>query len=206
MSPRISPQKKQLNKLHIAEKALETFKQHGYHKTSMSMIAKELGWSKGGLYAYFDSKESLFIHILQHLLDEKSYLLTKEFQTNKAYDQLIEQWNRIFDSWKSLDAKSLKLTFEFWLEASENDDYKEKLLNKYKSSEKYFTEIIEFGIKNGEFNTNLNPALITQLFWSLIDGQVQIWVARNHQPTEKELDELFTQLTILLTGVRADER
>ena len=44
----------------IIEVALEVFREVGFERASMTMIARRLGGSKGTLYGYFQSKEELF--------------------------------------------------------------------------------------------------------------------------------------------------
>ena len=44
----------------IVSVALETFREVGFERTSMAMIARKLGGSKGTLDGYFQSKEELF--------------------------------------------------------------------------------------------------------------------------------------------------
>lgn len=57
---KIREQKKAL----IMETALELFATHGYYPTSISMIAKKAGISKGLSYNYFKSKEDLVREIM----------------------------------------------------------------------------------------------------------------------------------------------
>ena len=44
----------------IIEVALDVFREVGFERASMTMIARRLGGSKGTLYGYFQSKEELF--------------------------------------------------------------------------------------------------------------------------------------------------
>lgn len=44
----------------IVNVALEIFREVGFERASMAMIARKLGGSKGTLYGYFQSKEELF--------------------------------------------------------------------------------------------------------------------------------------------------
>ena len=53
------------NKQEILEVAVELFAEKGYHGTSMNMIAREAGVSKGGLYWYFCSKKDLYSSIIE---------------------------------------------------------------------------------------------------------------------------------------------
>lgn len=54
----------------IIDKALDYFFSLGYDKTSLNMIAKDLGITKGGLYHHFASKEELFKTCLERVLAE----------------------------------------------------------------------------------------------------------------------------------------
>ena len=71
MSPRTKEQfaemREQKSQL-ISEKALELFAEHGYEATSISMIAKEAGVSKGLIYNYFSSKEEILKEIIEHVV------------------------------------------------------------------------------------------------------------------------------------------
>jgi len=62
MSPRTDKQFKTIRneKIELISKtALRLFSEHGFESTSVSMIAKEAGISKGLMYNYFESKEAL---------------------------------------------------------------------------------------------------------------------------------------------------
>jgi|TARA_B100000809_G_scaffold87548_1_gene86013 AcrR family transcriptional regulator len=205
MSPKISNKQKALRKEKIAQESLETFKKFGYHDTTMSKISSATNVSKGGLYAYFENKEDLFIFILDYILNQKSTLLEYSYKNKNAFEQLLEQWKRIIFSWDDLDYESTLLIFEFWLEASRNKEYREKLISNYYMTEKYFTKILKDGVKTGEFKSDINAEIITQIFWTYVDGQVQFWLTRNHHPDKKELTLLFSQLKILLMGLRNDD-
>ena len=205
MSPKISNKQKALRKEKIAQESLETFKKFGYHDTTMSKISSATNVSKGGLYAYFENKEDLFIFILDYILNQKSTLLEYSYKNKNAFEQLLEQWKRIIFSWDDLDYESTLLIFEFWLEASRNKEYREKLISNYYMTEKYFTKILKDGVKTGEFKSDINAEIITQIFWTYVDGQVQFWLTRNHHPDKKELTLLFSQLKILIMGLRNDD-
>jgi AcrR family transcriptional regulator len=45
----------------LARRAMNVFRQHGYHGIGMRGIAEELGISKSALYHYFPGKQELFI-------------------------------------------------------------------------------------------------------------------------------------------------
>ena len=57
-------------KLQIMETAIKLFSNQGYHSTSVQEIAKECGIAKGLIYKYFQSKEDLFVEILEYFQNE----------------------------------------------------------------------------------------------------------------------------------------
>jgi AcrR family transcriptional regulator len=61
MKPSGSPRKSEL----MLEAARRLFAEVGYEAASMDLIAKTAGVSKATLYAHFDSKENLFVEILE---------------------------------------------------------------------------------------------------------------------------------------------
>ena len=73
MSPRSSDQWDRIREEKrgiILETALELFANRGYHGTTISTIAKEAGISKGLIYNYFDSKETLLFEIISRGMTE----------------------------------------------------------------------------------------------------------------------------------------
>ena len=151
---------------------------------------------KGGKYAYIENKEEQQSYIMDNKVKQKSTLLEYSYKNKNAFEQLLEQWKRIIFSWDDLDYESTLLIFEFWLEASRNKEYREKLISNYYMTEKYFTKILKDGVKTGEFKSDINAEIITQIFWTYVDGQVQFWLTRNHHPDKEELTLLFSQLKL----------
>ena len=92
MSPRTPEQFEEMReerKAHIMNVALEHFAKEGYHKTTISHIARHAGMSKGLMYNYFTSKESLLFEIIMRSVnemysdfdrDKDGYLTEEEFE------------------------------------------------------------------------------------------------------------------------------
>lgn len=62
----------------IQLKAGDMFLKHGYDGTPMSLIAKELGLSKAGLYHHYPDKESLLFAVIDSGYQRLSHPLIKE--------------------------------------------------------------------------------------------------------------------------------
>jgi TetR/AcrR family transcriptional repressor of multidrug resistance operon len=53
----------------VLNSTLALIKEHGFHGTPMSMIAKHAGVAAGTIYHYFDSKDTLIIELYLHVKD-----------------------------------------------------------------------------------------------------------------------------------------
>ncbi|HET7039045.1 MAG TPA: TetR family transcriptional regulator [Gemmatimonadales bacterium] len=65
-----SPEAKQRRRSAILDEALRQLEKTGFDRIAMSDIARATGVAKGTLYLYFQTKEELFLALLQRLLDD----------------------------------------------------------------------------------------------------------------------------------------
>lgn len=61
---------REVRRQQIKEAALQVFAERGYHATSVSDLVKAAGVARGTFYLYFQSKESLFLELLDDLMAE----------------------------------------------------------------------------------------------------------------------------------------
>lgn len=74
----------------IEQAALELFAHKGYGNTSIALIAKEAGISKGLLYNYYTSKDHLLKSILTKAMDSGDHLLNLEMLSAYEPKEIIE--------------------------------------------------------------------------------------------------------------------
>lgn len=110
MSPRTAKQYEAIREERmelLKETALRLFSSNGYEATSISVIAKEAGISKGLMYNYFESKEELLLS----LFDDYFRLLGSLLNPND--DNQIT--NEEMDSFFGALTRSLKEKHGYWL-------------------------------------------------------------------------------------------
>ena len=66
------------NKLKIERAALQLFTRKGFHGTSVREIAQKAGVSMGKLYIYYDTKEEIFIELVNYLGGKMEVIRQKE--------------------------------------------------------------------------------------------------------------------------------
>ncbi|MBE0641745.1 MAG: TetR/AcrR family transcriptional regulator, partial [Bacteroidales bacterium] len=91
MSPRTEQQYERMRQ-HRREQLMETglrlFAELGYENTSISLIAKEAGISKGLMYNYFESKEALLNEVVRQGIEEMLMPLGGEPRPFTSQDDL----------------------------------------------------------------------------------------------------------------------
>lgn len=165
MSPRTKEQYEKIRqekKALIQEAALKLFATEGYHSSSISKIAKAAGTSKGLLYNYFDSKETL----LQEVLLEGIHELTLHFDPNHDGNLTQEEAEYYVRSTFQLMKENLsywKLYFSLLTQPQVLDFAMEHLLS-------MVGPIME--ITNNYFKSKgvKNPEAHTRTFIAILDG------------------------------------
>lgn len=96
----------------ILKVALKLFAHHGYETTSISMIAKEAGISKGLMYNYFAGKKELLATLVFGFFEDLekvgNQLLAQDLSPQKMLEEMVRgyvaQVKESIDHWKLLMA------------------------------------------------------------------------------------------------------
>ncbi|TWT50949.1 HTH-type transcriptional regulator RutR [Rubripirellula amarantea] len=92
----------------IVQAAVEAFQQYGYFAASMNGIAEAASVSKRTLYNHFDSKEALFIEIIEELKFRVEQLPECKFDDSRDLaEQLTELAQSEIDFFTSEDVQAL---------------------------------------------------------------------------------------------------
>jgi AcrR family transcriptional regulator len=108
--------------------AAQVFAQSGFNGASVEEIAEAAGYSKGAVYSNFDSKEDLFLALIDQYL---------EIEIEQLGHQLdLDLWQTQFDQELTDPAKLTinLLTVEFFLYAMRNPTAREKLAQRYRTA------------------------------------------------------------------------
>lgn len=110
-------EKRQETKEKLLRSAEQLFNQGGYEKASVDLIAENAGFSKGAFYSNFESKEAIFLELLESSkrrnIEALENLLAQEMS---AEDLLLAIRN--YQSGRDSDFDFAQLAVEFQLQAS----------------------------------------------------------------------------------------
>jgi AcrR family transcriptional regulator len=163
MSPRTKEQLETIRKDRrqaIMDTALEEFASYGYESTSISMIAKKAGVSKGLMYNYFESKEALLKTIMSEGIDEIFAFIDPNHDGVITKDEFIYLIDEIFALMKE-KSSFYKLYFALIMQPAVSKLFIEKINEVFAPMIRMFVDYYE---KKGSKNPFAEAILIGALF------------------------------------------
>lgn len=175
--------------------AMELFAQMGFHGASIDKISEKAGYSKGAFYAHFDSKENLFLTILQQQMEGYVNDIESILVQQASIEDFVVAMNQYYEKRKNLEQSSCLLNIEFLLYAMRDPSVKEKWSNLIQAS----VDQIASGIKKllGDVypSKELTPEELAWAILSLENGiSIYSFIRQDQIPTklyEKTLKDLL---------------
>ena len=178
--------------------ALHLFAREGYEAVSVSMIAAELGITKGALYKHYKNKRDIFDSIV-----ERMYRI--DAQRSQEYEVPQEKYETRPESYESVSMDSIQnytmSQFIFWTEDDFASHFRKMLtLEQYRNAEMaelyhncivsgpvwYMEDIFREMIKNGIFKET-NPQQLAVEFYAPLYLLVNISDSSNNKEKLIEL-------------------
>lgn len=201
MSPRTTED--QWNETHqtIMNTALRLFATKGYNGTSMNDIVKDSGVSKGAIYSHFESKERLFLSLWeQQTLVGISQLRLMFSSDDTAVDKLLKVAEMTMASSCDCPREMGRMQIEFMVAASRMKPLEPDMQRRYKTIHDFIAEILEEGIKNGEFREDLDVESLTSILFAAVDGLGLHYATLDIEFDSKRLQD--TLLKVVLEGIQ----
>ena len=171
MTPRLTQEN--YNEVHekIMSAAERLFAQKGYNGTSMNDIVEASCQSKGAIYNHFKSKERLFLS----LLEKQTMLGLNQLKDSFASEETaVEKLRTVLDLTmaNSCDCPSEvgRMQIEFMIAASRIKSLTSDLKNRYNTIHAFVRELIDEGINNGEFKSEVDSESLTSLLYATLEG------------------------------------
>src|SRR5512142_682097 len=157
----------QNTRAHLIASAARQFSVKGYEATSVDDICEGADVSKGAFYHHFESKQALFLALLDSWLELIDTGLS-QLQQPTVPQTLVAMTDILPDV---LDAarNQLRIYLEFWLHASRDPKVWKASIQPYRRFRKYFAGLISEGIAEGTLR-RVNPELAGQVILSLAVG------------------------------------
>ena len=160
-------QRSEETKARILESAIKLFSSRGYNKASVDEICREAGISKGAFYHHFESKQALFLALLDGWLKTIDTAIgeSKDKTAPETFMLMTQAFPYLFKT----AGEGLPMFLEFWLQASRDKKIWEASIAPYRRYHKYFTSLIKKGVKEGSF-VDVDPELTSRMIVSTAMG------------------------------------
>src|SRR6185437_6169185 len=100
-------QERQARRRRIQRAAREVFVERGYAKTSIEQIARQASLSVGAIYLYLNSKEDLYVSLLEDTLGMFDAELTQFRASTEASNRLRAAWG-VLSTWAGSDVEGTR--------------------------------------------------------------------------------------------------
>ncbi|QDX91825.1 TetR/AcrR family transcriptional regulator [Brevibacillus laterosporus] len=154
----------------IIEASFKVFAQHGFDKTSIDLIAKEAGYTKGTFYLHFTSKEEFFLRLMETRLEKYKQQYEPLLNSNDSMENLIKQGIDIFYKVSSED-NWIPIFFEFCANAIRNEKLKEGMSTYYKGWVNLIASVLQKGVMTNQLPKDLNVNEMAAVIIGLLDGR-----------------------------------
>lgn len=164
-------------KKHILDVSFTLFLQKTFKEVTMQEIVEKTGMSKGAFYHYFNSKEQLFLEVVNHYLNELTIDYTKLNHESlfQFYHDLINRMKDLLqtflyernNTWSDLELNFYTLTFDAM---KLFPSFRERIAENFQVERKEWIEMIRLARSKGEIRSPLTDAQIADLFIYTSDG------------------------------------
>ncbi|MEE8163460.1 MAG: TetR/AcrR family transcriptional regulator [Anaerolineae bacterium] len=196
----------------ILEAAKEVFFEKGIHRATVDDVAAQAEVSKGTVYLYFQSKESILAHLLLEGLSillpqlEAAYAPQEPLSADKRLRQLVEAYCQFAHTYPHYLRLLLALDRGRFQERVSAEVYQE-ILTESTRGLKLVAKAIRQGTEEGVFTAD-DPLLTAGVLWGALNGALNLMA----NPVRREMilvepEAVFdASFELFLRGLQAHNR
>lgn len=174
--------------------------QRGIEGASLHAVAQAAGLTKGAVYANFDSKEELFLAMLDAHFAERLAEIDRILSTDADPDEQARQAAEGMMRVLAEDPEWHRLFFEFAVHAARNEGFREQLVARYRSLRERLADLLAERVERLGIDPVVPPAEVAAMAFAMANGMA---LERLLEP-EAVPDTLFGEMmATFFIGLRA---
>jgi AcrR family transcriptional regulator len=179
----------------ILESALRLFSEAGYDATGVAGICSAAGVSKGAFYHHFETKQAVFLQLLEEWLRQLDADLEAALgEAPTVVDGLLGMAARTRGVFAAADGR-LSILLEFWAQARKDPVVWERAMAPFRRYREAFAAIIRKGIEEGSLEAvdteKAAQALMSLAVGIILQGVLDPKGARWDQVTQDTIGMLI---------------
>ena len=193
---------KALHRREISEAAKRVFARKGFAAATVDEIAQEAEFSKGAMYVHFESKEDLFLCLIQEKLDDLEERLGKvvtssEDPETKIID-LVKTYLTFFE--EDRDFFQIIASEQPRLGVETENQLKENMRERYICDLNLIEEVMKDGVSKRILKA-MDPRLLARGLVGIIHSFTAHWILTDGNDPLTEMEPVI--LDLFLDGARA---
>ena len=168
----------------ILDTAQELIQRRGANAMSYADISEKVGIRKASIHYYFPSKEDLIINLLDRYNKQFCQLVDQIMASSESSATKLNRYSSLFvATLSSGDQDKACLCGILSAELKTlNPTVVDRITQFYRDNENYIEEILNSGIKSGEFLFAGTPRTMAKLIFSLLEGDLLVARAEGGVP------------------------
>jgi len=162
-------QRSEETRTRLLEAAVSLFAQQGYEASSVAEICAAAGVSKGAFYHHFESKQALFLALLDEWLARLDGAFAAVRQDAQHVPQAVVRMADMAGGLLTSSGAQVSIMLEFWMQAYRDPQVWNATAAPYHRYQQYFASLIEEGIRQGSLRP-VDPQLAARVLVSLSMG------------------------------------
>ncbi|MBS3941496.1 MAG: TetR/AcrR family transcriptional regulator [Actinobacteria bacterium] len=125
----------------LLDAAAQVFAERGYHAASVDLVAEAAGYTKGAVYSNFDSKEELFLELLDRRMED-SIAGIEQLLFARAAEERADLFTGEHPEVEIVDRDWFLLETEFLLYAARNEQVRSRVQARQRTIHDRVTELL----------------------------------------------------------------
>lgn len=188
----------------ILEAARSVFAEKGFDGATVDEIAERADFSKGSIYGYFESKEDLFLSLIEHEIDKLLRVVEKSLEDLE--DPIRTTENLIRGTLIYLDRNRAYLRIftpeRAGLTKKRHPDLVKRILPKFRRPVGLIAQCFRQGIKKGLIR-KVDPVLAADMLFAMIHASLMRWMIEGQRGSLEKEASIIT--SIFLDGIRVSK-
>jgi TetR/AcrR family fatty acid metabolism transcriptional regulator len=182
----------------IIDAAVIIIAENGYHQARVSKIAKQAGVADGTIYLYFKNKEDILISLFR---EKMGNFIEKIRLKTAGIESAVSKLFMLVETHFTLLSENHHLAIVTQLELRQsNKDLRLKINDVLKGYLQVIDEILQAGVEQKEFRSDLNVRVARQMVFGAIDEVVTNWVMSDHKYDLVALSQTVHELLVNAWG------
>jgi AcrR family transcriptional regulator len=187
----------------LMESAGKVFAYRGLERATVDEVAGEAGYTKGAFYANFESKEALFLAMLDERFAERLEEIDRVLDSGAPVAEQARMAGQEFSEYLAGNSEWSRLFFEFAVQALRDERFRGELVARQRA----LRERIAAGFRTHAAAIGAEPPLPAELIaamtYAMADGFA---LARLLEPESVPDDMFGSMLAVFFTGLEAMAR